>query len=93
MNFPRNIKGELVCQYCARPYPTSVESYAENPFCSACLNERIRVAAKDACNSTTAVGDYLVFCNRHKGHDGEHANAFVGKTWLTRPRSTEWVGA
>ena len=28
------------CKYCGRPYPGSPASYAENPFCAACLHER-----------------------------------------------------
>ncbi len=37
---------ERICPYCERPNPVSALSYAENPFCQACLRERVDEAAK-----------------------------------------------
>lgn len=33
------------CKYCKRPYLVSDDVFAENPFCSKCLHERISITA------------------------------------------------
>lgn len=34
------------CKFCERPYPVSDEDAAENPFCQACLHERVRLTRR-----------------------------------------------
>lgn len=33
------------CSYCGGPFSASDESYAQNPYCSKCLNRRLQEAA------------------------------------------------
>lgn len=48
------------CQYCRREMKVSDRSYAENPFCNRCLNERISISkAQSGATGWKLVGGYL----------------------------------
>ena len=48
------------CNFCGREVKTSALSFAENPFCTECLAERITKAAEGtALISWNVSGDYL----------------------------------
>lgn len=49
------------CHYCGRPYRVAAQSYLENPFCTACLHERLRKTAEQLGHVTwVQQGKYAV---------------------------------
>jgi len=58
---PQMFERVKTCQFCGREMDVSALSYAENPFCTGCLGERLRVGhgASDYL-SWRIEGDYFV---------------------------------
>lgn len=50
------------CLYCGRENKRSAQSYAENPYCNSCLNERIEKAVTElGPGVSTGSGRYVSF--------------------------------
>lgn len=50
------------CPYCQREMKISAIAYAENPYCHACLDERVSKARRAPENEEVAlVGRYFIF--------------------------------
>jgi len=50
------------CPYCGRPDARTARSKAENPYCSACLSDRVKAAPSAPENeSVRLVGRYFYF--------------------------------
>ena len=51
----------MKCRHCSSPMKVSAASYAENPWCSGCLHERLALAAdENPVLGWRIEGDYLV---------------------------------
>ena len=50
----------LRCRFCWREMACSPLTYAEHPFCTACLQERVRLATPPGGVRWRRVGDYFI---------------------------------
>ncbi len=59
--FPSMFERVKKCGFCSAEMEVSALAFAENPFCSRCLSERVNARrAQNTAVSWTLQGDYLV---------------------------------
>lgn len=48
------------CRFCRREMKCSAAAYAENPFCTACYDERVKGVSPSPPTAWRTDGDYLI---------------------------------
>jgi hypothetical protein len=52
------------CRHCGQEMGIPPLSYAENPFCPRCIDERVSIGAPGHLAAFRQAGDYVTFINR-----------------------------